>query len=77
MKNVMAVTESDEFDVIYIEEAVCRHVVGQVVGTPLMASAVWDRVPLTFTRKVRRLKETFITVYYSGCDAVSSGFIWK
>ncbi len=49
MKNVMAVTESDEFDVIYIEEAVCRHVVGQVVGTPLLASAVWDRVPLTFT----------------------------
>ncbi len=40
--------------------------------TPLVASVVWDRVPLTFTLKVRRLKKRFNTVNYSRGDALSS-----
>ncbi len=59
----MAVSGGDEFEVICTEEAVCEQVVWQVIDvdtnnigpitepweTPYMDSAIWNRVPLTFT----------------------------
>ncbi len=88
LESIIAVSAGDEFDVICIEEAVCREAAAQVIakdeqyraydktlGDPSYGLSHLGLGSIDVQLKCSSAKDTFDPAYYNGGSAVSSAFV--